>query len=446
MKSFRILFIFLAVFFFCGFNANAEDLDPEIAKELSLDQVINMALAANHKVIISKINVNAAMEAKKEAFAEFFPKLKTDYTYIHMDDQQWMAFDNPVSGKAEAVDFGVRENYLWTVSAVQNIFTGLAVVTGYQIGTLQKDMSDIMAADMELAVVLEAKKAFFLVQNAKQLLQVEERSVTSLKDHLSVAMEYYNVGLTPKIDVLNAEVDLATAYQLYEKAKNRLVIAKAALNNVVDIPVDTFIDAAGTLEFEKFSTDYKECVAKAVKTRPGLKAAKKTIDITRKQVKLAKSKFYPNVAAILNYSRNGDDFDLGGTGYSNKDNWQVMVAASWTFWEWGKTKHAVAKAKKGVDKASRQLIKLEDEIRFQVKKAFHDLRTAENNINVAKKSVTSADENLRISKERYKEQVAIITEVLDAETRLTRSETLLTTALNDYNVAQATLNWAMGLK
>ena len=446
MKTIRILFIFLAASFFCGFNVYAENPDTENNKELSLDQVINMALTANHKIIISKIDVNAALEAKKGAFAEFFPKLKTDYTYINIDDQQWTAFDDPVLGKAIAVEFGVSESYLWTVSAVQNIFTGLAVVTGYQIGTLQKEMSDIMAADMELAVILEAKKAFFLVQNAKQLLEVEERSVTSLKDHLSVAMEYYNVGLTPKIDVLNAEVDLAEAYQLREKAKNRLVVAKAALNNVIDIPVDKVIDAAGVLEFKKFSTDYKECVAKAVKTRPGLKIAKKTIDITKKQVRLARSKFYPNVAASLNYYRNGDDFDLDGTGYTNKDNWNVMVGVSWTFWEWGKTKHAVSKAKQGVEKASRQLIKLEDEIRFQVKKAFHDLRTAENNINVAKKSVTSADENLRISKERYKEQVAIITEVLDAETRLTRSETLLTTALNDYNVAMATLNWAMGLK
>jgi len=445
MKSVRILFIFLTVFFFCSLNVNAENLNSDTDNELTLNQVINMALAANHKIIISKIDVDAAMEAEKEAFAEFFPKLKTDYTYIHIGDQQWTAFDDP-TGTAQAVDFGVKDSYLWTVSAVQNIFTGLAVVTGYQIGTLQKEMSDIMAADMELAVILEAKKAFFLVQNAKQLLEVEERSVTSLKDHLSVAMEYYNVGLTPKIDVLNAEVDLAQAYQFREKVKNRLVVAKAALNNIIDIPVDESIDTAGVLEFEKVSTNYTECVAKAVATRPGLKVAQKTIDITRKQVKLAKSKFYPNVAASVNYSRNGDDPDLNGTDYTNKDNWTVMAGASWTFWEWGKTKYAVAKAKKGVEKASRQLIKLEDEIRFQVKKAFHDLRTAENNINVAKKSVASADENLRISKERYKEQVAIITEVLDAETRLTRSETLLTTALNDYNVALATLNWAMGLK
>ena len=444
MKCIRALFFFLIACFLFGINVYADSPKSEKSNDLTLNQVIEMALAANHKVNIAKIDVEAGNEAKKEAFTEFFPKLRTNYTYTYFHDQQWAGFDS--GGTTLPAEFGTKDNYLWTTSAIQNIFTGLAVLTGYQIADLQKQVADIVQADTELAVVLEAKTAFFYVQNAKRLLEVEKSSVKSLKDHLSVAMEYYKVGLTPKIDVLNAEVDLAAARQLLERVKNRVVVAKATLSNVINVPISAPIDTAGTLGFVQFTTKYDKCVEKALELRPGLKAAEKNIAIAKKQVRLARSKYFPNIAAGLNYNRAGDKPDVRGSDYVDKENWNVVVTGSWTFWEWGKTFHAVSKAEKGVDKAVEQLAGVEDQVRFQVKKAFHDLKTAENNINVAEKSVVSAEENLRISTERYKEQVAIITEVLDAETRLTQSRTLLTTALNDYNLSMAALNWAMGLQ
>ena len=65
---------------------------------------------------------------------------------------------------------------------------------------------------------------------------------------------------------------------------------------------------------------------------------------------------------------------------------------------------------------------------------------------VPQKQVVSAEENFRISQERYKEQVATATEVLDAQTRLTEAKTNYTNALVIYNLAQANLIRAMGLE
>ena len=123
-----------------------------------------------------------------------------------------------------------------------------------------------------------------------------------------------------------------------------------------------------------------------------------------------------------------------------------MLKSTWTFWEWGKTRQAVLRSKENLKKTFKEMDIVEDRIRFEVKEAYHYMKTAQYNIKVAEKSVASAEENLMISQERYKEQVAIITEVLDAETRLTKARTFLTNALNDYNVAMATLYWAVGME
>jgi outer membrane protein TolC len=54
--------------------------------------------------------------------------------------------------------------------------------------------------------------------------------------------------------------------------------------------------------------------------------------------------------------------------------------------------------------------------------------------------------HFRISGERYEEQVATATEVLDAQTRLTRARVNYTTALVAFNLTRARLVRAMGLE
>jgi len=439
MNFFKTLAVIILTFFLST-NAYAETPCSHQNIILSLDQVVEKAVEANHSIHISNIDLEASKQVKKEAFTQFLPKLKTEYGVTYLSELQQTTLDNT------RYHYGSRDNYLWTTSAIQNIFTGLAVLSQYQIADLEEEIAEIRRDDTRLLIILEAKKAFFAVQNAKLLVEVGKKSVRSLEDHLSIAREYYSVGLTSKIDVLNAEVDSAEVLQALEKAKNNVIVAKAALNNIIDLPVDTLIDTAGTLEHTPFELPYEKCKKKAMELRPGLKAAEKKIEVAKKEIRLASSDYYPDITASANYNRLGDHADLQGSDADDRENWNAMVTATWTFWEWGKTKHSVLKSKEGLKKAIKQMIIVEDQVHFEVKRAYQFLKTAQHNIKVADKSVASAEENLQISKDRYKEQVAIVTEVLDAETRLTKARVFLTNALNEYNVAMATLYWAIGME
>ena len=440
MKKVLTFLLSLAVSLVFTFNTSAQETGNTRENIYTLDQVIKMAIEANHRIHISEIEVEVSGEAKKEAFTEFLPKVRTEYGFTYYNEESQVTFDN------HRYYIGQKDNYLWTTSAIQSIFTGLAVLTDYQIKGIELDIAEIKKAATRLDIFLEAKIGFFEVQNAKLLVEVAEKSVKSLKDHLSVATEYYEVGLTPKIDMLNSEVDLAISQQALERTKNRVTVKKAALNNIIDLPVDMPIDTAGTLEYIPFPFSYDDCVEKAIELRPGLKEAKKRINISKKKIRLARSDYYPNITAGINYNRAGDHWYVGGSDSEDRENWNVMAHATWTLWEWGKTHHAVLKSEKNLQKVVKELAIVEDQIRFEVKKAYNDMKTAQHNIKVAEKSVASADENLRISQERYKEQVAIITEVLDADTRLTKARTTLTNALNQYNVSMATLYWAIGME
>lgn len=440
MKFIRILAICLLIILLTNGNPGAETAAGDQVKMLNLKEVIDLALRANHKMHIAAIDVEASKHAKKEAFTEFLPKLKTEYGFTYLSEPNDVIFNDT------RFIIGTQDNYLWTTSAVQDIFTGLAILTGYQISDIKLEISDIRKAATKLAIILEAKKGYYAVQNAKLLVEVALKSVKSLEDHLAVAKEYYDVGLTPKIDYLNSEVDLFTSLQALEKTKNKVVIAKAALSNIIDLSIEQPIDTAGTLTFSPFPLSYEECAGKAIELRPGLKEAQKNIRVAEKKIRLARSDYYPRITASVNYNRTGDRWYANGSDFEDRENWNVMLKSTWTFWEWGKTRQAVLRSKEKLKKTFKEMDIVEDRIRFEVKEAYHYMKTAQHNIKVAEKSVASAEENLMISQERYKEQVAIITEVLDADTRLTKARTFLTNALNEYNVAMATLYWAVGME
>ena len=69
---------------------------------------------------------------------------------------------------------------------------------------------------------------------------------------------------------------------------------------------------------------------------------------------------------------------------------------------------------------------------------------AVNSISSAKKAVESADENYRISREKYKSGIGSNLEMIDAQTALTEAKTNLYQAQFDYQIAKARVNRALG--
>jgi len=162
------------------------------------------------------------------------------------------------------------------------------------------------------------------------------------------------------------------------------------------------------------------------------------------QIRLAKSKYYPEIAFTYQYISEGDSASVSGSRYVDANHWEALIVANWTFWEWGKTYFA------GREKESvrRQLLEtkadVEDGIRLQVKQSMLDLDSSAKNIPTTQKGVDAGEENLRVNAERYKAQVSTITDLLDAQTLLARSRLDYYRALYDNNQAKARLDRAIG--
>ena len=403
----------------------------------TLESSIEHALTHSTQVLSAAEGVLAAEANKKVRFAEFLPKLSASYAYTRLDEEKTPFLD---------VVTAPQDTFQFKATVDQSIFSGFSKKTEYEISALGLDVERLLERETRLDLILEVKRAYFELLQQEKLEEVARQAVRQLTAQVDVSRNFYEVGMVPKNDFLQSEVELANANQDLVVAQNNVQLAKSRFNTLLRRPVDAPVTVEDVLTYTPFTLAYEDCVETAMKRRPEIRIADLEIETADREVKLSGTGYYPAIDLQGNYYKRGDDTSLdGGEGIFFKEEWDVVAIASWTFWEWGKTHYGVKEKKSRLAQATLERVEIEDNIRQGVKAAYLVVKAAENAILTVEKAVQQAKENFRINEERYKEQVATSTDVLDAQTLLTQTQTNYFNALSVFNVSKAGLNRAMGV-
>ena len=124
--------------------------------------------------------------------------------------------------------------------------------------------------------------------------------------------------------------------------------------------------------------------------------------------------------------------------------WYGIFGMQWTLFSGLDTKAQVSQARLKVEQLQEQHKDLNDQVRLDVQNAYLKVKQTADQIRTTEKAVGQAGENLRLNEERYKESVGTATEVIDADTLLTRTRVNYWAAVYDHQMAKAELLWAMG--
>lgn len=412
-------------------------------KPLSLKETIELAVAANLSLKQSQEEVKAAEETRKASITRFLPTFSTSYDYLHRNKELTQA----LTGVGPAPEFVVRpeDEYTFVTSFTQPIFRGFELINQYRISGLGLDAAEFGAKITRQDVILDAKNAYYSVLKAQKLLNVAEQRVIQIASQKEVAENFYEVGMSPLNDLLQAQASLAIARQGLIVAQNNLEIAKSQFNLVLRRPVNSPVEIQDILDYTPFVDDVDLCLSSAQDHRLEIKVADLEVDIAEKEVMLARKDYYPSISLTGRYSRIGDQWDVeGGEGISDAASWNVQAIAKWDFWEWGRTSFGVKEKLHRLSQAQYRRAQVQDNIELEVKTAFLRTKESEKNIITVEKAIEQAKENFRINEERFKEQVGTTTDVLDAQTLLSDTLTNYFNALYDFKISKATLFRAMG--
>jgi len=425
----------------------------EIPLALTLDQAVARAAASNRRITAAMAASRSAEAARRSARADLFAKASAEYTYTRFQDQPYMwvegyqvspmgtimgtqSYQKPVSD---------RKLVKWNVTLTQPLFTGFALTTRIRLAELGVRSRQVDTAIAAQDVVKQARLAFVDVLLATKMVAVATAAEASLAAHADNAANFYAQGMIPYNDRLQAAVALADATQQRVSLTARREMAIAALNVVLDLPVDR---PTAPVDLDNLpdapSDDPAQLTTLALRDRPELES----LALARRQLEqgivLAQSSRYPTVSLMGQYRQQGDDLAATENSYDNQHNALVGVVAQWTFFEWGKTTAETARIRHEINALDEKIAGVSQSIRLEVKDACSRLAVARENVRTAGAALDQADENLRIVNTRYAQQMATSTDVLDATTKQTQARANYYGAVYGCHAAMAELDRAIG--
>ena len=443
-KLVKAFYLFL---FFCLLSGNllitpGYAADKKKPDTLTLSQTVEIALKVNLALKKSKDEIDAARAIKNIQRANFLPTFNTTYNYKRRDEGL-----SQIGATGTTNVITPLEEYAFVASFSQPIFNRFSLINRYKVASYGLDIAKISEKAARLEVIFKAKKAFFTLLKAIKLRLVSQDAVKLLTAHQEVAKNFYQVGMTPLNDWLKSQVELANAKQDLIVAHNNLGIAKSEFNIILRRPVNATVEITDILHYSPLENDSDYYLDMADQNRFEIKIADLNVEIAEREVKIAKKDLYPSISLEGSYYKLGTDWDVdGGEGISDPDGWSISAIATWNFWEWGRTCYGVKEKVSRLSQAQYSKKELYDNIQLEVKRSYLKARESEINITTVEKAIEQAKENLRISEEQYRHQVATSTDVLDAQTLLSKTMTNYYNALYDFKIAKAALHWVVSLE
>ncbi len=310
-----------------------------------------------------------------------------------------------------------------------------ARVAQARIGQEQADHQKEMVKQQ---VRFEVLRAYFGVLLAQQRKEVTEETVKMAESDRRRVEDLFRAGMVVLSDLLSAEVQLSEFRQQQVQASGDIITAHAFLNTVLGTPVQTIQKVTGQLTDKSFLlAEPDELIRQALQNRPDYARAGSAMKSSEEGVRGAKGNYLPRLDVFSSYGISGRDLTSGSSDYA------VGAGLTFNLFDFGRGAR-LDKARAAHSTAAAEQEHLANQIRLEVIQAYQDYISAREKLKVADRTVTQAQEALRIVQDRYKEGLTTITEVFRAGTALLRTRLNLVSSRYEHYIGYARVLMATG--
>lgn len=419
MMSRRTVCAFLILVFLAAQTGNA----------LSLRDCLDLARQKNPALVSARHQSLQAETLVSQARSGYLPNVEARAGYTVQAEPQAIVVPAGIQKTQDA-------QYLTASVAVDQVLYDFGR-TGERIRSsmAQRSAVDESVRGVEQDVLLLTIQAYYRILEFQHQLETATAEVASVKDHLRVVQAMFGEGMVTRNDLLQAEVRLATSKQQQLDWENRIANAWLQLDYLIGKPSAFRTELSEELP-DEHRTGYE---GESVLTeRPDLKAAQFRVAASTAEAKTARSQFLPQIfaRAEANYVENSH--------VKEQTVYAATLGVRCNLFDGFATTAALRRALEEVALNRDRLLELQQAAETEYRSAVNDLEIASARINVLETAISQAEENLRINRERYREQVGTATEVLDAQSLLTQTRGDYYRAVYDRATAQAQVLKALG--
>jgi len=394
-------------------------------KKLTLKEAVALTLAYNKTLQNDKVKVEAAAAAVKEAYERRLPDASISGSYLYLPVQPNIHMKN--GNDSGSAGPNVNQVVYGMASLSVPLYSGGRIKYGIESAKYLQQAMQLDAEHDRMLVILNTINACINLYKAYTAIGLVQENLQQAQQRVKDFTNMEKNGLLARNDLMKAELQASTVELTLLDAQTNYKLASVNMNLMMGLPEQTVLvpDKSGLAlpdSIKNFDT-YEQEALTSRKDVTALTYREKVADV---DVKTAKSAYYPTLGLTAGYVA----ADIPGLlTVTNAVN--IGVGIKYDLASLWKTKTKIQQAKLKVQEIKLGEEMLADNIRLDVNRAYQNYLVSRKKIDVYEKSVAQAEENYRITKNKYDNALAGTQELLDADVALLQSRLNVTNAKAD---------------
>lgn len=426
-------------------------------KVLEFKQCVENTLNQNPEMEVSKLRIQQAESAYKEASHSRLPQITASLTASNSDNalnvfgmklqQRQATFaDFGFADQAKGLDYApgdlnkpdAHSDFNTRIEMLIPVYNG-GKITSYE----NQAKAMIQAAQngdeaVKQYLTFNVYQAYEGVHTARAYIQVAEQAVLAADSYVKTTTNLVEQGILVRSELLSAKVNQSNARMALEKAQNQEKIALESLKTLMSSEYLESIDVGSRVDISLPADNVDDLVAMALSKNPQLEAKRNEVNSSFAAVGASKAGLYPSFNLMARQDWNDDTFGFDSSSYT------VAGVVSWKITDFGVTSSGVDRANAAAKAQEAQLRSQENQLRLSLLTAWNTLQVAKKQVHVNQLAVEEAEEAQRLILKRYSNGVATITEVLAGQALLDKARAELVAATFEKNLQTAKLRLDTG--
>ncbi|MDE6843711.1 MAG: TolC family protein [Muribaculaceae bacterium] len=302
-----------------------------------------------------------------------------------------------------------------SVSVNQPVYTGGAITAGIELAEL-KSTATQFATDMQRDNIRFQLTGFYLdLYKCANQRKVVDNNLAQARKVLAEMNARYEQGTVLRNDITryellvsNLELQIIKLNNTLDILNRNIVLTAGLPEGTVVVPDTTILDRSLPVQSESLWAD------EARENAPAMSLARSEVEISRTAQKLAESERLPKIGLQAGWNIDGPILVEVPPINRNLSYWYVGVGVSYNISSLYKSDKAIARSRVATRRAVEQLDATRESIALGIHADYVRYLEAYEELKTQQKSVELARRNYNTVLTRYTEDMALITDMLDA--------------------------------
>ncbi|MEX6687576.1 TolC family protein [Danxiaibacter flavus] len=415
MSNTKIFMLIICMLVVVLLSNNTAFSQHEAKITLTLEHAIQTARENNKHIAKAELKKDIATQEVDIARDRQLPDLDFHTSYARITNLT--EFHNGYSNKE--VIKAIPDMYDATLSAKVPLYAGGRIKTAIEKSNKEKELSTLQVEKTTNDIEMDVIGTYLGIYKLMSVQQVINEQIKEEQKRLREVQALKRNGAVTKNEILRAELQLNNMQLSLITNQKNITVATHDLQTILNLSEEMTLelDTTNLLQMPALEDAYEAYLQKAYQ-KEDMRIALKHQEIALAERKEVKGGFYPTVGLFGSYAYKYPDYMLFPPTPYLYSLGMIGVDVNFSISNLYKNKKKMTVANKHVAESQLETSILKDEITDKVFKEYQQLKEIKERIPVTEKAIQQAEENYRIIKVKYLNQLALITDIVDADNAL----------------------------